>query len=114
MSPKAVKKQTQRDNTRCEKRVQKQVKANVEFLKQLGWFEEKNKNVPTTPSYSMMHSLQDDLSIVLYSKTHDTESSPEIFTSENGTKANITIVDGTYLKRINISWWSKVKNNYTC
>ena len=34
--------------------------------------------MPTNPSYSMMHSLQDSFSIVLYSKTNDTELSPEM------------------------------------
>ena len=45
ISQKAPKRQIQRDNTRCKKRVQTQVKASVEFLKQLSWFEEKNKRV---------------------------------------------------------------------
>ena len=33
----------QRDNNRCKKRAQNQVKASVEFLKQFGWFEEDKK-----------------------------------------------------------------------
>ena len=53
----------------------KKMKAYHEYLKKTGWLENDDnlrQNIPTKPSYSMMHSLEDCFQTVMYSCTHNT------------------------------------------
>ena len=56
-------------------KIMKKMKAYHEYLKTTGWLKNEDnlrQNIPTKPSYSMMHSLEDCFQTVMYSCTHNT------------------------------------------
>ena len=50
------------------------------YLKTLGWFNLDNGtiNKPLIPAYSLIHSLEEQLSILIYTYTHNTRLTPEM------------------------------------
>ena len=55
------------------KKIRKSLESHLEALKKDGWLNEENMktDMPTTPSYSMMHSLKDGFQIVMWCCTHN-------------------------------------------
>ena len=56
----------------CKVAADKVLKMHVKYLKENNWYNPVNfvDKMPTTPSYSIMHSLEEGFSIVMYSGTH--------------------------------------------
>jgi len=65
----------QKTNAAPRDKIKKQMKDHCIFLRSIGWLGDQANlrvNMPTTPSYSFMHSLEDGFEIVMYSCTHNT------------------------------------------
>ena len=70
----------QRQNRKSKKRQLNILHEHLHYLKDQGWFDESNlrEDLPTLPSFSIMHSLSNGFSIVLYSCTHRVKLCPEL------------------------------------
>ena len=72
--------QKQKRNRASKQRELNVLNRHIQYLKDQGWYEERNlrEDLPTMPSFSIMHSLSTGFSIVLYSCTHRVKLRPEL------------------------------------
>jgi len=80
------KQQQQKANIKIKKKILNKMKAHHKYLKDDGWLEDNEnlrQNLPTKPSYSMMHSLEQGFQIGRYSCTHSTRADGQLIIHKN-------------------------------
>ena len=66
-------------NQKPKKTQVKRLKTHIAYLESMGFYNKENfkDDMPTTPSFSMMHALKDGFQILMYSGSHRVKLSPE-------------------------------------
>ena len=74
-----------KENRKIKKKLNKKITQHKDNLRNHGYYDTSNQknNMPSRPSYSLMHSLQEGFSIVIYSRSHKVNLCPELCLHRN-------------------------------
>lgn len=74
-----------KENKRFKNKLNKKIKEHKRMLQEHGYFRDENlkRDMPPRPSYSIMHSLEEGFSIVLYSRSHRVNLSSRLHLHRN-------------------------------